>query len=311
MHVPLVNLDDYREYGRKTNQMRWDVRHERNGRIIPSLMDRRIDNIWLRRILTGPCRGQRGPAEIEREERPYFCISFIMSGSEVMNHGSGNVKCEPGDIVTWHSGQKVSFEVTESREKLAIYVPEDLMESALDGSARYAGLNIKHTTGIGALLAGYFSSLCGDLPINSPRDEAEIATITLDLIGSSISAFQSLARTPEQSALFERATDWIERNLEVPDLSPARIAGALGISVRYLHLLFAAQGRTVMDCVLTRRLARCRADLTRSRAELTITDVAYRWGFNDAAHFSRTFKARYGISPRAFCAAHASGIGLS
>ena len=28
-----------------------------------------------------------------------------------------------------------------------------------------------------------------------------------------------------------------------------------------------------------------------------ITEVAYRWGFNDSAHFSRLFKASFGMSP--------------
>jgi AraC-like DNA-binding protein len=30
----------------------------------------------------------------------------------------------------------------------------------------------------------------------------------------------------------------------------------------------------------------------------SVSEIAYHWGFNDAAHFSRTFKARFGMSPR-------------
>ena len=45
---------------------------------------------------------------------------------------------------------------------------------------------------------------------------------------------------------------------------------------------------------------RVRADLEdpRQRAR-SITEIALRWGFNDSAHFSRTFRARFGLSPRA------------
>jgi AraC-like DNA-binding protein len=32
----------------------------------------------------------------------------------------------------------------------------------------------------------------------------------------------------------------------------------------------------------------------------TITEIALKWGFSDAAHFSRSFKASFGISPNAF-----------
>jgi len=29
----------------------------------------------------------------------------------------------------------------------------------------------------------------------------------------------------------------------------------------------------------------------------SVSEVAYSWGFNDPAHFSRTFRSRFGISP--------------
>jgi AraC-like DNA-binding protein len=31
---------------------------------------------------------------------------------------------------------------------------------------------------------------------------------------------------------------------------------------------------------------------------MSITQIAYRWGFNDAAHFSRSFREAYNTSPR-------------
>ena len=31
-----------------------------------------------------------------------------------------------------------------------------------------------------------------------------------------------------------------------------------------------------------------------------MSDIAFSWGFNDAAHFSRSFKEQYGMSPREF-----------
>jgi len=32
----------------------------------------------------------------------------------------------------------------------------------------------------------------------------------------------------------------------------------------------------------------------------TITEIAFFWGFSDSAHFSRSFRRRFGISPRIF-----------
>ncbi len=59
-------------------------------------------------------------------------------------------------------------------------------------------------------------------------------------------------------------------------------------------------GDTVAAAIRRFRLDRCREELEdrRQRAR-SITEIAFRWGFNDSAHFSRVFKARFGMSPRA------------
>jgi len=47
------------------------------------------------------------------------------------------------------------------------------------------------------------------------------------------------------------------------------------------------------------RLERCRRDLLDpAHAARHISDIAFAWGFNDLAHFSRIFKQRFGASPR-------------
>jgi len=30
----------------------------------------------------------------------------------------------------------------------------------------------------------------------------------------------------------------------------------------------------------------------------SVSEVAYRWGFNDLSHFNRAFRSRYGLPPR-------------
>ena len=48
-----------------------------------------------------------------------------------------------------------------------------------------------------------------------------------------------------------------------------------------------------------RRLAQSLKDLQDSeQAGCTITEIAFRWGFSNAAHFSHAFKQAYGLSPR-------------
>jgi AraC-like DNA-binding protein len=81
-------------------------------------------------------------------------------------------------------------------------------------------------------------------------------------------------------------------------LSPALIAAAHQISVRYLHHLFRQEEQTVGEFIRNRRLERCRADLSDPRLrDRSVVEVGSRWGFTDAATFSRTFKEATGTAP--------------
>jgi AraC-like DNA-binding protein len=92
--------------------------------------------------------------------------------------------------------------------------------------------------------------------------------------------------------------DYIALHLSEPDLTAARVAAAMKISVRQLHLLFEPTGTSFAEHVLDRRLEECRAILEgpSSRAR-SVTDIAFAWGFNSLSSFYRAFGQRFGVSP--------------
>ncbi len=92
---------------------------------------------------------------------------------------------------------------------------------------------------------------------------------------------------------------YVEQHLGEPELNAQRIADALGITTRYVQMIFARMQTTASQYILERRLqlvAERLSDETASR----IGDLALEAGFNDLSYFCRRFRNRFGVSAREY-----------
>lgn len=109
----------------------------------------------------------------------------------------------------------------------------------------------------------------------------------------------TLVRTPDvPSRSLRCALDYIEANLSVP-LTLADIAAAAGISVRALQDKFRREfGRTPVQFITDERLARVHRDLSSARnGDLSVADIARRWGFAHMSDFGQRYRRAYGRPP--------------
>jgi AraC-like DNA-binding protein len=71
------------------------------------------------------------------------------------------------------------------------------------------------------------------------------------------------------------------------------------MSVGHLHRLFKTEPLSPSQYLWSRRLEACSRELLDPRrAKVSVAEIAFKWGFNDAAHFSRAFRDRFNCSPR-------------
>ncbi|WP_285787644.1 helix-turn-helix domain-containing protein [Micromonospora sp. NBRC 101691] len=156
--------------------------------------------------------------------------------------------------------------------------------------------------GVGALLATYLTTLIRHADRYRPADSLRLATVTVDLASTLCAQYtdteSAVPADTRHRVLQARIHDFVRRRLGDPELTPGLIAAAHHISLRHLHKLFHDEGMTVAGRIRELRLERCRSDLADPLLrDRPVHAVAHRWGFTNSAHFSRLFRATYGMPP--------------
>jgi AraC-like DNA-binding protein len=107
-------------------------------------------------------------------------------------------------------------------------------------------------------------------------------------------------RAARRRALLHQVQRHVAQRAAEPDLTPATVAAAFGVSVRSLHALFATT-----DCSFQQFLTRIRLehahDLLRDPQahHLDTASIGFTAGFGEVSTFYRRFKQRYGVTPGA------------
>lgn len=128
------------------------------------------------------------------------------------------------------------------------------------------------------------------------RSQAALATLRiLASVGTpSVEGRRLLARAEELAPLAAWAEPRLAEPLAVADLARAAGLSASRLHARFQHLL----GTTPMAWLKELRLLAARDRLLAT--EDSVAACGASCGFPDAFHFSRSFRARFGASPRAF-----------
>jgi len=275
----------------------WTISETREAPLLTHVVSHRLGDIRLVELSGNPFGAVRGRAEISGDSDTYLGILYQRFGSTLCRRGDDRVIVGPGEICVWHSGHPVSFEMPEKFDKLCMIVPIARFETVLYNAEAYEGLRLPGGSNLATLLGSYLSTLTDSVMARNDNTPFDAVDVTLELLVAAFRAQRRSSTIAPRDQLFARISDDIEGRLDDVNLSPTRIAEANGISIRYLYTLFGQRGETVSGWVRRRRLLRCRAELDGAGTEASITEIAYRWGFNDSAHFSRLFKASFGMSP--------------
>ncbi len=252
-------------------------------------------------------RVRRNWKEIRRSDPETYCLTVPSRGAIRFGQSGREAELGPRELMLYNSSHPFEGWITPVGggrvSHMVMQIPAAILPLPADRLGRLTATRLPGGNGIGALLVGHLGELTRQARHFTAADVARLSSLTIDMLAAffahHLQAQERLSPETRQQVLRARIRDFVQRRLGDPDLTADTIAAAHHISTRYLYKIFHEEGVSVARWIRHLRLEHCRRDLVDPRLlSRPIHAIAARWGFPDAAHFSRLFRAAYGVPPR-------------
>jgi AraC-like DNA-binding protein len=276
----------------------FDVRptHKTPDKFNGAVTRRRIGDLMLVDCAASPFLGHRSAAVMGTDSENILGFQFVCKGVELVREGGRRASLSAGDVILWDGLQPTDVEIVEPFYKRTLMFPRQRVLSVCPRLAELNALPSLEDSGSARLLVRYMNALASELPALDPGADVAAANAALELLRAAVEPRVPTSRSATRAAARAEIRRYVRTHLADSLLGPASIARAYSMSVRALHALFEDTDTSVAGLVRSERLARCMEDLQRPNGG-SVTEIAFRWGFCDAAHFSRVFKRAFDATP--------------
>jgi AraC family transcriptional regulator, positive regulator of tynA and feaB len=299
---PSQGFGVFRE-GLCTAFMPWSIDSEPLGEF-----DGRIESVILEsgsvaRVRMTPVVAARTKADVSNSTAECIYGNFVLAGElHVEQRGRSNV-ARQGDVILYDSAFPLTLKEQHDHhyEDLPFMIPKSELASIKDLENVFGNVVLRRDSLIRPLSSS-LAFLAENISSLSRVEVAGLFDACVSLLPVAVGYAErernKTADIPQASPMLRAILDFVNRHISSADLSPQAAADNLGITVRYVHKLFAAKHMTFGSYVTSKRLDLIRKDLISPSCRYeAISILAYRWGFNELSTFNRSFKQRYGIPP--------------
>ena len=264
------------------------------------------------------CRCLRRPRRSHgRGELDGYFLVVQLQGGCVARQLSAEAVLGVGGMVLIDSQLPATYRFEPDSLQLVVHLPREIVQSRAGAATPdiVKPLAAARSSEVSRLLESAWEQAGKATAAQSLAQEQALLALLFDAAPvAPVSSAASVVDRNAQRQTLALLREYALLHLADPGLSPKSIAAAHGITVRHVHRLFAATGTTFGHWVRHERLQRCASALRDQGSDGKGSDgkrsdgkrsdgvfaVAQRWGFTDAAHFSRIFRAAFGVPPRRY-----------
>jgi AraC-like DNA-binding protein len=260
---------------------------------------RRIGAVALACSVSTAIRARRTPEHIDGDD---LVMNFSLTGGRLMQQRGREVLVTAGEAIMATSADPGVAVIQDASRFVSLRLPFVTMAPRLGDVDACLIRPLPANRGTMALLLRYLETLdrCDALAV--PGADEVVAGHICDLAVLALGATRDAAKMAERGGLraarLAAAKADILARLSDEALAVGDVAGRLGVTPRYVQMLFEDEGITFSEYVLDRRLACAHARLADAgTADVAISTIAFEAGFSNLSYFNRTFRRRYGMTP--------------
>ncbi|MGE3363086.1 MAG: helix-turn-helix domain-containing protein [Rhizobiaceae bacterium] len=269
-----------------------------------------LNSVGVFRVVADAHCVSRTKRGIDQSSDDCYFINLQLEGVGKTSQRDAQVAANTGDMVLIDTREPFSVQHDQPFDLICFKVPRALLGAQLRQRNPGALPNVRASHGYGRILRGYANALLEETEADLIGSASVLADNLVGLLSGAInSAAEGLPPGnhlgTQQLARLAAVHGYIDQNLMDPDLALNRVVDRFNLSPRYLQKLFAAVGSTFSQTLMTRRLDKAASCLQRrDLSGRTIAETALLCGFNDLSYFNRSFKKRFGMSPREYRSAY-------
>ena len=260
-----------------------------------------LATLQLSRVTSTAQHVRRTPARIAWASEDYFLVSIQSHGSGMVVQDGRSARLAPGDFALYDSTRPYELHFDGPFQQYVLKLPGPTLRTALRDTHRLTATSVSGERGAGHLMINMIRTLAADIDTLAPASAVAVADSVTQILIAGLSALPAADR-PALSNLTalhrEQIKACVRARLREPGLSVAAIAAQLRLAPSTLHRAWAGEPCSLADWIWSQRLDAARRDLCDPALSARgVGEIAFSWGFNDAAHFSRAFRARFGCAP--------------
>jgi len=267
-----------------------------------SVVARDLPGAQLMSVAISPVRVTRTP-DFQAETGSDLIFLINQSGAVTAQTRTRDVSLRDGDALLASMNDVKVFDRHVHGSSLVFRLSRSFLSSLVPDVSAALMRRIPRDTEVLRLLAGYAAPLFNDIALANPEFRRTAVNHLHDLVALALAATSEPSTVVNGRALpmarLRMAKTYIIEHSHRRDLSVGAVAAHIGLTSRNLQRLFESEGTTFSEFLLAQRLSRAHRMLTEPRlAQSAVGAIAYDAGFGDLSYFNRSFKRRYGATPR-------------